>query len=84
MRDVNNKKKMKRFQNTIYQILLENREIESCRDLLAKRFNRWFTEDDAQCNADLAMKVLELLWGHVPPCVHYAVMNTWLNGWGTA
>ena len=57
----NNKNKMKCFQNNIYQILLEDRKIESCRDLLARRFSRRFTEDDAQYNADLAMKVLELL-----------------------
>ena len=83
MRD-DNKKKMKCLQNKIYQILLDGRKIESCRDLLARRFNRWFTEDDAQYNADLSIKDLELLWGRVPPCVHYAVMNTWHNGWGPA
>ena len=81
MQDDNNKKKTKCFQNSIYQILREDRKIESRRDLLATRSSRWFTEDDAQYDADLAMKVLELLWGHVPPCVHYAVMNTWHNGW---
>ena len=27
---------------------------------------------------------LERLWGEVLPCVSYAVLNTWLNGWGTS
>ena len=34
--------------------------------------------------ADLAVLQLEKLWGKVPPCVSYAILNTWLNGWGTA
>jgi hypothetical protein len=71
MEDGDSQKEMKGMQKKIYQILLEERKIESCRDLLARRFARWFSEADAQSKADLAMKVLGLLWGHIPPCVHY-------------
>ena len=33
--------------------------------------------------AHYAIQQISRLWNKIPPCVSFAVLNTWLNGWGT-
>ena len=82
--DSNCKDKANSLQGFFYSRLLESEKHIETSDFLAQRFTRWWEADVAGLLAEFALHQMRRLWGKVPPCVAYAVLNTWLNGWGTA
>ena len=53
---------------------------------LAKRFKlrEWFDDNEILLYASKAAEFIADIKGHVPPCVIFAVLRTYFNGWATS
>ena len=75
-----------RVQNIFYKALLPGLAPFSLVEALLKRFKLrgWFDECDLLLFASRAASLIEDIHKLVPPCVLFAVMKTYFNGWATS
>ena len=73
-------------QHVIYDLLLAKLSPFCLKSCLAKRFAKrnWFGRDEVDRYATLAVSLLEDIHKRVPPCILFAVLNTFFNGWTTS
>ena len=76
---------MESLQANIYDYVFPNLVPFNLEDLFCYRFllREWFDEYEARRMAGRAVAFLEEISNATPPCVIFAVLNTYLNGWST-
>ena len=72
------------MQASIYKHILRKKRNTYLEDVLSRRLRRWQLFEAPRCLARRACRHLKTLNGRVAPCVSFALLNTWMNGWTTA
>ena len=72
------------MQASIYNHILRKNKQTYLEDVLSRRLRRWQLSEAPRCLARRACRHLKTLNGRVAPCVSFALLNTWMNGWTTA
>lgn len=73
----------KQLLKIIYSKMLAMKHPSSLVDFFSRRLQYWFRDIDAKRFAAKMPMIINNVFKCIPPCVQFAVVNTWLNGWPT-